>query len=243
MERLNVPLKPSHLDLVVRALPEPVRDLLQHKRVYLAGGFIRHHVAREQGKTDIDLFGLSFDEANHAAINLAVTYANDHGVEMAVYDTRNAISLIPLENTDEYPVQFIHRWPLDTAEKIIAHFDFTICAAAVWWDDLIRVWKSQVHKDFYAHLDQQKLVYIGSDEPGGSLLRAFKYSRRGYHIFSDSIAAIVEDLLEQRDLAEADDLTGPVAILTLLREVDPLPDAPPPERASTIILTEEEIPF
>jgi hypothetical protein len=86
-------LKPSHLDLVVHALPEPVRDLLQSKRVYLAGGFIRHHVAREQGKTDIDLFGLSFDEANDAAISMAVTYDIERGVGMDVYDTPNAISL------------------------------------------------------------------------------------------------------------------------------------------------------
>jgi hypothetical protein len=131
----------------------------------------------------------------------------------------------------------VGRWPLDTAEKIIAHFDFTICAAAVWWDDLNRIWKSQVHQDFYADLDRQRLVYTGSEEPGGSLLRAFKYSRRGYHIFADSIAEIVEGLLEQRYR----DNSGPVDILTLLREVDPLPDSP--EKASTIILTEEEIPF
>jgi hypothetical protein len=236
-------LKPSHLDLVVRALPEPVRDLLQSKRVYLAGGFIRHHLAHEQGKTDIDLFGLDFDEANEVAVNMAVTYSTDHGVGMNVYDTPNAISLIPVEDADEYPVQFIHRWLLDTAEKIIAHFDFTICAAVVWWDEINHVWKSQIHKDFYADLDRQRLVYTGSDEPGGSLLRAFKYSRRGYHIFANSVAAIVDDLLEQREQAEADDLTGPVAILTLLREVDPLPDSLSLEKASTIILTEEEIPF
>jgi hypothetical protein len=238
-------LKPSHLDLVVRALPEPVRDLLQNRRVYLAGGFIRHLVAREQGKTDIDLFGLGFGEANEVAVNMAVTYANDRGVGMDVYDTLNAISLIPVENDDEYPVQFVHRWPLDTTEKIIEHFDFTICAAVVWWDDLNRTWRSQVHKDFYADLDQQKLGYIGSDEPGGSLLRALKYSRRGYFMRADSVAAIVEDLVAQRDLAEADDLTGPVAILTLLREVDPLPNDQPETkvRTGTTILTEDQIPF
>ena len=171
---------------------------------------------------------------------MAVTYANDRGVGMDVYDTPNAISLIPVENDDEYPVQFVHRWPLDTAEKIIEHFDFTVCAAVVWWDDLNRVWRSQVHKDFYADLDQQKLAYIGSDEPGGSLLRGFKYSRRGYHIFADSIAAIVEDLNDYCARENGPDST----ILTALREVDPLPDQPATEsRTEKVILSEENIPF
>ena len=239
-------LKPSHLDLVVRALPGPVRDLLQSKRVYLAGGFIRHHVAREQGKTDIDLFGLGFGEANDAAVNMAVTYANDRGVGMDVYDTPNAISLIPAENDDEYPVQFIHRWPLDTAEKIIEHFDFTICAAVVWWDALNRTWRSQVHKDFYADLAQQKLVYIGSDEPGSSLLRAFKYSRRGYHIRADSIAEIVENLIDERAQTENHSDAEEVTILSLLREVDPLPDQLATESRSEKVfslLDEDNIPF
>jgi hypothetical protein len=239
-------LKPSHLDLVVRALPVPVRDLLQSRRVYLAGGFIRHHVAREQGKTDIDLFGLDFGAANEVAVNMAVTYANDCGVGMDVYDTPNAISLIPVENDDEYPVQFVHRWPLDTAEKIIEHFDFTICAAALWWDDLNRVWRSQVHKDFYADLDQQKLVYIGSDEPGGSLLRAFRYAHKGYRIRADSIAEIVEDLIDERAQTENHSDAEEVTILSLLREVDPLPDQPATESRTEKLLNslgDNELPF
>jgi hypothetical protein len=227
----------SDLARVTTALPCPVRELMQEQRVYLAGGFIRHIVSREQGKTDIDLFGLQFEAANEAAVNMAVTYANDHGVGMDVYDTPNAISLIPIDNDDEYPVQFIHRWPLDCAEKIIKHFDFTVCAAVVWWNPLDQTWNSLVHKDFYTDLDQQQLVYTGSDEPGGSLLRAFKYSRRGYRIQADSVAAIVEALINACQGENAPD------VLTLLREIDPLPDAPRPEKASTIILDEDTIPF
>jgi hypothetical protein len=112
----------------------------------------------------------------------------------------------------------------------------------VWWDPVNHVWKSQVHHDFYADLDRQRLVYTGSDEPGGSLLRAFKYSRRGYHIFSDSIAQIVDDLEGQRNVAEAKS-GGGVTYLSLLREIDPLPDLSHLQKTSTIILGEDEIPF
>jgi hypothetical protein len=228
-------LKLSDLARVTSALPLPVRELLQEQRVYLAGGFIRHIVARESGKTDIDLFGLNFNEANDAAVNMAVTYAKDHGVDMDVYDTLNAISLIPIENNGEYPVQFIHRWPLDCAEKIVKHFDFTVCAAVVWWDTLNQKWHSQVHKDFYADLEARKLVYIGSDEPGGSLLRGFKYSRKGYRIRADSVAAIVEDVID----ACRDENTD---VLTLLREIDPIPDQPTESQAEHAV-SELEIPF
>jgi hypothetical protein len=239
-------LKQSDLARVTSALPHPVRDLLQEQRVYLAGGFIRHVVARESGKTDIDLFGLGFDAANEAAVNMTVTYTNDHGIGMDVYDTPNAISLIPSENADEYPMQFIYRWPLDCAEKIIEHFDFTVCAAVVWWDSLNQIWKSQIHPHFYADLDEQKLVYTGSDEPAASLLRALKYSRRGYHIYAYDTAQILEDIAAKK--REAENLSdAPVPFLDLLLAEAysqyPMPTTESRTEKVLSLLDEDTIPF
>jgi hypothetical protein len=160
---------------------------------------------------------------------------------MEFYETENAVSLIPAEDDeDTKPVQLVHRWPLDTAEKIVAHFDFTVCAAVVWWDPLNKFWKSQVHDDFYTDIQEQHLVYIGSEEPGGSLLRAFKYSRKGYTIHADSIAAIVDDL---NALAVKRGKGAPEPIIELLREVDPIPEYRRESASPRDEVTENEFPF
>lgn len=235
-------LRKNDIERIVRALPEPVLNLLMSNRVYLAGGLIRNIVARESAKTDIDLFGMEQGDAFFHGGELSFAYSQ-LGVEMEFYETENAVSLIPAEDDeDTKPVQLVHRWPLDTAEKIVEHFDFTVCAAVVWWDPLNKFWKSQVHDDFYTDTQEQRLVYVGSEEPGSSLLRAFKYSRKGYRIYADSIAAIVDDL---NALAVKRGKGAPEPIIELLREIDPLPEGVRESTGSQTknLLDELEIPF
>ncbi len=210
MNELNV----FDVHWATRLLPKDVRELLQEhpRRLFLAGGFIRASIAKED-ISDIDLISPS---QVYAATYADLLMARRNLTLDGRFTSENAITL-----RGSPPVQFVHRWVYDDPVKCIESFDFTIARAAIWYED---GWKSACDPDYYADLAAKRLVYLSpvrEEAAGGSLLRVLKFYRKGYTIPLDSLAAV---------LARATSgCTGPgveQAILGRLREVDPsLPDA------------------
>ena len=176
---------------VLRHLPAAVRAALQQEpgRRFLAGGFIRAIIAQET-PNDVDLFVTGDDAARALAKELKTP--------TPAVETGNAISI----DGHAYKVQIIHRWTFATPHDCVKHFDFTVCAAAVWWDGV--AWDSTCDAAFYSDLAAKRLMYRHptDPEPGGSMLRLLKFAARGYVAPPSSIAAIVARLA-QRPSAEA----------------------------------------
>lgn len=186
------------ISAVVQAAPGPLKRIMEDSSgVFVAGGFIRSVISREQ-RSDIDVFATSIKLLNWAAEEL------EREQEGVWYSTENARTFI----SSWLPIQLIHKWQFEAPGVCIANFDFTIAQSAVWYDD---GWRGLCSDRFYRDLAAKRLVYTGSDAPGGSLLRALKFVGRGYTIDVDSLAPIVSEL------AGVDG----VAILKDLREVDP----------------------
>jgi hypothetical protein len=208
----------NQLDLswCVRRLPKDVRDLIKANpgKLSLAGGFIRAVIAREE-ISDVDLFS---DTPEHAR-----EWANKFNEKKGrrIGETENAYTVYGAG----LPVQFIHRWTYAQPEAVISSFDFSICAAAIWWEG--NQWVGRCHDSFYEDLAAKRLVYLSpvrDEAAGGSLLRVLKYYARGYRIPMPSFAAVLNRLVAAIDVKHAEHGGGGVenVILGLLREVDPL---------------------
>jgi hypothetical protein len=216
----------NQLDLswCVRRLPKDVRDLIKANpgKLSMAGGFIRAVIAREE-ISDIDLFS---DTPEHAR-----EWANKFNEKKGrgIGETDNAYTVYGAG----LPVQFIHRWVYDKPEAVISSFDFSICAAAIWWEG--NKWVGRCSESFYEDLAAKRLVYLSpkrDEAAGGSLLRVLKYYARGYRIPMPSFAAVLDRIVAAIDmdrLAYTEDgetnkgfATREEVILGLLREVDPL---------------------
>jgi hypothetical protein len=200
-------LTDDDLSYCVRGLPKKVRDLMnRHEgRAVLAGGYVRAMI-RGEDVSDIDIFSTSKEQAER--------FASNFGGETIL--TQNATTVL----ARPYPVQFIHKWTFETPQAVVASFDFTIAQAAVWWDG--REWSSACHPSFYADLAARRLNYSRSSEPGGSVLRLLKLSRRGYRASPETVAALLDAVFEQ---AKGRDRPMLEALTAILREVDPLPEA------------------
>lgn len=203
---------------IVRRLPKEVARLMKAKgpRLFLAGGFIRSVIAREE-VYDVDLFSPDADAAKAAAMELAGMMA-DH--KPRTIETLNATTI-----TGKPSVQFIHRWTFERPEAVVASFDFTIARAVVWFEN--GGWMSHCDESFYADLAAKRLVYCSPErheDAGGSLLRVLKFYQRGYRIPLESLAALLARMVYQMEPTTA-------AILAALREVDPMPQ---PEQAAVV---------
>lgn len=208
-------LSEQDLNWITKRLPLSVKEMLKtRKDVFLAGGFIRSCITREEVQ-DIDLFVSSKDVANLVALKLCPA---GH----TVFETDNAFTV----KVNGIAVQVIHRWVFNTPLECIASFDFTIASAAVWYDN---GWQSACDKSYYEDLAARRLVYRSpkrNEDAGGSILRVLKFYQRGYRIPLSSLGAVVSRLMsgvDQSKLAKdgggeerlAEILTG------LLHEVDP----------------------
>ena len=214
-------LTPNDLRYVVTRLPRDIRDLLSEnpKKLFLGGGFIRATIAGET-PSDIDLFGPDKTFLDAVASLLATRREG-----CKVHRTKNAITLL---SHNRLPVQFITRWTFDTAEALVASFDFTVCQAAIYrgGKDEFNGWRSACGGAFYVDLAGRRLVYtnpVREEEAGGSMLRVIKYVKRGYSIQVSSLGQVIARLADKVDhrtgMGRVD--TGQV-IAGMLREVDPL---------------------
>lgn len=210
---------------ILARLPKDVASLLRETPgLMLAGGFIRSTITGEP-VSDIDLFGPSKDMLD----NTAKTFALDR--KARYHATENAFTVL---TPGRHAIQFIHRWTYTDPAAVIADFDFTIAQAAIWWsppDPLVEGaqghWCSAVSDTYYADLASRRLRYLAParhEDAGGSLLRARKFLKRGYHIEAQSLAKVVARAARGvREVAEAIDEQRFSHLLTaVLREVDPL---------------------
>ena len=224
------------LQWCLRRTPRQVLKLLKDRpgKLFVAGGFVRSCVAHET-VSDIDLFVPSKDEAITASAALVIESegARAHHTDNAITVTGKGLVL---------PVQFIHRWTFDSAEKLIASFDFTIAMAGFWWyekpsDGSIETqvdnvlfphkqsgWRSICDDRFYEDLAGKRLIYtspIRNEDAGGSMLRVLKFYQRGYRIPLDSLGAVIARLMKGvREQAQSEEEVAKV-VTGLLREVDP----------------------
>lgn len=208
---------------VVNRLPRDIKKLLQARKLFLAGGFIREIIAGQMPH-DIDLLAPTRGQAIDAAEVLMTNRKEEGEGQIQQIETENAITVLSVART---PVQFITRWTFDTPEACIESFDFTVCQVAIWWDDGEGRWKSLAHDDFYKDLAARRLVYTSpqrEEAPGGSMLRVVKFLRRGYTIQSESLAAVMFRLASAiRENPLTDEEGGWVKVCTgLLRDVDPI---------------------
>ena len=228
-------LDKQDLQWIVRCLPKDVRKLLKSHlpRLTVAGGFIRALIAREK-PSDVDIFAPSVEAATTGAEMLApqgeVYDIKNHRSKESewtgkIIKTKNALT-IP---RDDITVQFITRWTFDKVEDLLASFDFTIAAAAVWCD--ADGWHSQCDDKFYIDLAARRLVYRSpqrNEDAGGSMLRVLKFYQRGYRMPLESLAAVTGRLVRGVDWGRihacpADEQEAQLAkVLTgLLVAVDP----------------------
>ncbi len=231
------------LSWAVRTMPRAVKEVLVEygPEVFLAGGYVRARVTGEV-PSDVDLFASS----PQAAAVLAGLLAERTGGQ--VHSTENAFTI----GSGRMPLQVIHRWTFSKPEDCLASFDFSIVAAAIWWqpsgeDGEGGEWSSCADDRFYEDLAGKKLAYLKPcrvEEVGGSLLRVLKYYQRGYRITLPSLAGTIARLMSGVDFGkvtgkgqEWEDHLARV-ITGLLREVDPLID--PTHAAHLPSLDEEE---
>lgn len=216
-----IELDHSHLRRVVSLLPADVTDLLTTRPLMLGGGFIREVIANEKAN-DIDLFG-STEGVLDAAANDLFNRRSEKNANTRILRTKNATSIF---SPPRMPVQFIRRWLFDDSEKLVSSFDFTVCQAAVWFDSGAGLWRSKAHDNFYVDLAGRRLVYTQPkriEEAGGSMLRALKFTRRGYYISPTELGKVVARLaMGHRRLAGFDEEEAARVFSGLLLEVDPL---------------------
>jgi hypothetical protein len=212
----NVELNKYDFAWIVRRCPQPVLELVKKHpaTVFVAGGFIRAVIAGEE-VNDIDLFAPNKKLAKAFAEELARS-------EEKIHESDNAYTV----KVGKMPIQFIHRWTFDSADALIASFDFTIAGAAFWFDG---GWQSMCHADYYADLAAKRLIYTQpqrNEDAGGSMLRVLKFYQRGYRIPLNSLGAVIARLnsgVDQSKIDRGSETEEQYAkvITGLLREVDP----------------------
>lgn len=178
----------------------------------VGGGFIRAIVAGEP-VSDVDVF------ADNAETVLTLLDELKKAEPTAgVFTTPNATTF-----TTTPPIQVVRKWTFTTAEQLLANFDFSIVCAVIWFDAPSGAFQSACHADFYSDLAAKRLVYTRNGIPGGTIIRAMKYTAKGYRMPLESLA----HLLVNTTAGCADS----AMVLGTLREVDPLtPEANRPIR-------------
>jgi hypothetical protein len=209
-------LTPTDLRFVVTRIPKDVREMLMAQPFFCGGGFIRETIAG--GKvSDADIFGPS----KGALLDAAEAFAKERRAKL--HTTDNAITLLA---KGRMPVQWITRWVFDDAQKCMESFDFTVCQAVIWFDNVHKVWKSVCADAFYSDLAAKRLVYtfpVRDEEAGGSMMRARKFLMRGYNIQAMSLGGVIARVAQKVNRWDELDEKGRAQVIGgLLQEVDPL---------------------
>lgn len=213
-------LMQNDVSYILVQMPKPLRDMLDDSggTLWVGGGCIRALVAGER-LSDWDVFGTNAKDLQDAALRL---HAAIPGCRFIT--TRNAYTLA---RPGKSAIQFIHRWVTPTPEEMMDIFDFTIAQASV-----VKVgpkWLGICSPRFYADLAGRRLIYTSparEEEPGGSMVRARKFMRRGYDIPLESLGALCSRLVsgvrDGADFWTRSEEHRTRLLTALLREVDPL---------------------
>jgi hypothetical protein len=229
-------LNKHDLQFALRRLPRLLKERMKQSHwaggIFVGGGYLRAVVANEE-VSDIDVFVSSKADADKLARELAIAnierfrpgaIVTEASLKREIYETANAITLTKFKPA----IQIIHRWVFQAGPDVAQSFDFTVCAAVFWFDG--ENWCSYVDPTFYEDLAAKRLVYRSpkreEEEPGGSMLRVLKYYQKGYRIPLDSLAKVIDRLMDGVNRDRATNAGVPIAnvILGRLREVDPLVD-------------------
>jgi len=227
-------LTKSDLNFILSRCPRDIIKLLRQnpKELYIAGGFIRATIAGEK-ISDIDLFGKSAERLLTIAKDLTLARKG------RFFTTENAITVL---RHPRHPVQFITRWLFAEPKALIKSFDFTICQAVIWAEEIKvstintnpgettpetkTIFKSMISESFYPDLAAKRLVYtspVREEAAGGSMMRVIKFIKKGYNIQAPSIAGVIARIAAKLDFKrEPKEQWIKVVITGLLREVDPM---------------------
>jgi hypothetical protein len=243
MEKNQSTLTPSDLNFILTRCPKDILKLLKDNagELFLAGGFIRSTIAGDK-VSDIDLFGTSAEKLLQIAKDLTLERKG------RFFKTDNAITVLA---PPRIPAQFITRWVFSSgcyeaiAEMLIKSFDFTICQAVIWAEEIVfdtpeekgkkkYVFHSRCSSHFYSDLAAKRLVYTfpqREEEAGGSFMRVIKFVKKGFNVQAPTLAGvtarIVSKLYLEKDMTYRHDGTidekwVAQVMVGLLRQVDPL---------------------
>lgn len=193
-------------------IPPAVRGIMDES-VFLAGGFIRAVISGES-VNDLDFHVISAGHVNILATDIAEIYKTQK------QSTRNAHTILAFGMPD---IQIIRRWTFSSIEDCIRSFDYTIAQAGI-----VKTrtgWRGVCSSRFYRDLAAKRLVYTAPDrqeDGGGSLLRALKFAKRGYHISPEDLSKVIARAIRELKLDGKPEAEISRLIIPVLREVDPL---------------------
>lgn len=205
----------------IAKLPQLLKDAMRYdSNIIVAGGFIRSVIAKEP-INDIDVFVSDINKAQQLTKQLTSLVKSEEYITR----TKNATTI-----KSNPVVQIIHRWTFNDMVECINSFDFTITKAAIQFDKIEDRFIGKVDDRYYEDLSSKRLIYtnpIREEEAGGSMLRVFKYYKRGYTIELNSLAQVISRMINnpyfKNCYTKGDNVT--TIISTLLYEVDPSTDS------------------
>lgn len=166
---------------VVDHLPNVVRDILKQfpvggqDSVILAGGSIRDIVIGKPVK-DYDLW--IQDNTNGDCI---INFIQERYDNCTLIRTNNSITIS--SPSFGVPIQIITRWTYNKTEDLLNQFDFNCCRWGCYYqDDAYCVVDADWNGDTYLRLLTYNPPIDRDEEQHGSLMRAFKLTRRGWRI-------------------------------------------------------------
>ena len=174
---------------IIFALPPQIREILRRfpGETVVAGGFIRAIIADELVH-DIDVFVK--DEKKAKEVLDEVDLKGEKG------------ELHYQAEAGGTPVQVIWRYKFDVPIDVPNDFDYTVCKAAVWFEEADKKNKTEAgyrgvcHERFYRDLARKELVYISEreNEQSTGFIRLLKYTSYGYKVDPKSLAEIITKL-------------------------------------------------
>lgn len=187
----HVPLPGNVLTACVGGLPSALVPVIQQfpSPVFIAGGYVRAVTADEK-PSDIDLVVSTGVEARTLA-DRVYQAMNSASLDVRFYQSKNAYTIA---GPGFRPIQVIHAWTFDTPGACIDSFDFTVAQAALWWNADKQTWEGLCSEAFLVDTANKVLRYTQPkrvEAPAGSLIRAFKFYKRGYSLSHETLAKLM----------------------------------------------------
>lgn len=189
-EFIDEPAPDSLRDAIKRWMSYPTvlsgfLKIIKSRSVYICGGFVRDVLSKRE-PSDMDVYFREGEDFKYAISNLSACkfdrFSKSNRAVTYVFGNR-VIQLID-------PKYYVGT----DVESIINHFDFTMCKAGIYYGISNRKLHMVCHKDFFKHLVSKELIYCGNQYPVNSMIRAFKFTERGYHLPHIQFISILRDI-------------------------------------------------
>ena len=167
-------------------------DLLDTKKVFLAGGALRTFIDPEDEVSDYDIFFYNLDDVEEIKKMLA-----DRGFNLYYKCPENKLFsyIYSEDDSSSFKVQLICEQAYDSPIDCISQFDFGACAAALTHE------KFYCYDMFINNVRSKTITMLALPFPLASFKRAAKYAAKGYNIgyfaeqFIWEVREISQDLL------------------------------------------------